>query len=75
MKEVAGVEVIRLGKRNLKQDPIWSKIIRRFFPVDAYFQWAITAWSLIRTYPKGKWQFWIPTIFRKNSIRVSESCI
>jgi len=56
LKEVAEVEVIRIGKRNLKQDPIWTKIVRRFFPIDPYFQWAIAAWNLIRKYPKGKWQ-------------------
>ena len=56
MKEVSGVEVIRLGKRNLKNDPLYTRILRRFFPADAYFMWAVNAWKLIQNHPQKKWK-------------------
>lgn len=37
---VKDVEQIRTGYRNLKNDPIMKKIIRRFLPTDVYFNWA-----------------------------------
>lgn len=40
MELVKEIEQIRFGYRNLKNDSLIKRIIRRFYPIDVYFKWA-----------------------------------
>lgn len=49
MKEVSDIHTIRIGYRNIKNDPFVIKAFRKIYPVDSYLGWAF---KVIRTLSK-----------------------
>lgn len=40
LEEVSSINIIRVGYRNMKNDPLLYRVIRRFYPADIYLGWA-----------------------------------
>jgi len=40
LKEIEGIDTIRIGYRNIKDDPFVIKAFRKIYPIDSYLGWA-----------------------------------
>lgn len=48
LKEVENIDTIRVGYKNLRNDATWKKVIRKFYPIDAFFGWAIQVMKVLK---------------------------
>lgn len=48
LKEIDNIETIRIGYRNIKDDPFLLKAFRKIYPIDSYLGWALEVVKTLR---------------------------